>query len=107
MDTALETYGGTLTSTQKGAIGEAIVGAQLMLASNGRLSPFRSIADDDGTELRFTLRRSSAGRVFLDINRKNYTQSDHYSVHDLKACAAYLERAAQEMRKHLDAVPPA
>ena len=64
-------------------------------------------ADDDGTELRFTLRRSSAGRVFLDINRKNYTQSDHYSVHDLKACAAYLERAAQEMRKHLDAVPPA
>jgi hypothetical protein len=51
MDAALETYAGELTSTQKGAIGEAIIGAQLMLASNGRLSPFRSIADDDGTDL--------------------------------------------------------
>jgi hypothetical protein len=51
MDAALETYVGELTSTQKGAIGEAIIGAQLMLASNGRLSPFRSIADDDGTDL--------------------------------------------------------
>jgi hypothetical protein len=50
MDT-LETYAGQLTTTQKGAIGEAIVGAQLMLASGGRLSPFRSIADDDGTDL--------------------------------------------------------
>jgi len=44
-------YTSRLTSTQKGAIGEAIVGAQLMLASDGRLSPFRSIADDDGTDL--------------------------------------------------------
>jgi hypothetical protein len=50
MDT-LETPAARLTTTQKGAIGEAIVGAQLMLASGGRLSPFRSIADDDGTDL--------------------------------------------------------
>jgi hypothetical protein len=46
MDAVNKTYAGELTSTQKGAIGEAFIGAQLMLASNGRLSPFRSIADD-------------------------------------------------------------
>lgn len=40
-----------LSSTQKGSIGEAVVGAQLMLASHGRLSPFRPLADDDGTDL--------------------------------------------------------
>lgn len=50
MDTT-KAYIPRLTSTQKGAIGEAIVGAQLILASGGRLSPHRPLADDDGTDL--------------------------------------------------------
>lgn len=40
-----------LTTTQIGKVGETIVGAQLMLASAGRLSPFLPIADDGGIDL--------------------------------------------------------
>ncbi len=40
-----------LTSTQKGAIGESIVTTGLLLASKGRLSPYRPVADDDGIDL--------------------------------------------------------
>lgn len=40
-----------LTTTQVGAIAEALVACQLMLASDGRLSTFTPIADDDGTDL--------------------------------------------------------
>jgi len=41
----------SLTSTQQGAIGESVAATGLMLASGGRLSPFRPIADDDGIDL--------------------------------------------------------
>ncbi|MBC5767575.1 hypothetical protein [Ramlibacter albus] len=40
-----------LTSTQIGVIGENVVANALLLASGGRLSPFYSIADDDGIDL--------------------------------------------------------
>ncbi|MGA9795916.1 MAG: hypothetical protein WBQ17_10335 [Rhizomicrobium sp.] len=40
-----------LTSTQRGAIGESIAAAGLMLASGGQLSPYRPVADDDGADL--------------------------------------------------------
>jgi len=40
-----------LTQTQIGSIGEVTVAAQLMLLSNGRLSPFLPFADDDGIDL--------------------------------------------------------
>ncbi|PNQ96130.1 hypothetical protein C1S70_24975 [Azospirillum argentinense] len=40
-----------LSTTQVGKIGETIVGAQLMLASSGRLSPFAPLADDGGVDL--------------------------------------------------------
>lgn len=40
-----------LTDTQMGAIGEASVATQLMLASNGRFSPFLAFADDIGIDL--------------------------------------------------------
>lgn len=40
-----------LTNTQVGAIGETAVAAQLMLLSEGRLSPFLPLADDDGIDL--------------------------------------------------------
>lgn len=41
----------SLTSTQRGAIGESVAAIGLMLASSGQLSPFRPIADDDGVDL--------------------------------------------------------
>lgn len=40
-----------LTSTQIGAVGEALVTAGLILASRGRLAPFRPVADDNGHDL--------------------------------------------------------
>jgi len=39
------------TSTQIGAIGECLVAAGILEASQGRLSPFKPIADDDGMDL--------------------------------------------------------
>lgn len=41
----------SLTTTQIGAVGEALVAAGLTMGSGGRLSPFRPFADDDGTDL--------------------------------------------------------
>ena len=43
--------GQMLTSTQIGAIGEAVIAAGLVDASAGQLSPFKPFADDDGTDL--------------------------------------------------------
>ncbi len=40
-----------ITPTQIGAIGEQIVAVQLVLASDGRFSPFLPVADDDGIDL--------------------------------------------------------
>ena|SRR5579859_1079808 len=40
-----------LSTTQRGAIGESVAGTGLMLASGGRLSPYKPIADDDGIDL--------------------------------------------------------
>lgn len=51
MEMGLEPPISKLTSTQIGAIGEAVVAAGLMHASGGRISPFKPFADDDGTDL--------------------------------------------------------
>jgi len=40
-----------LSTTQKGKLGEALVASTLMLASNGRLSPFTPLSDDCGVDL--------------------------------------------------------
>ena len=40
-----------LTQTQIGAIGESLVAAELVFASNGRLAPFTPFADDGGIDL--------------------------------------------------------
>ena len=40
-----------LSSTQKGKVTEQLVAATLILASNGRLSPFVPLSDDHGIDL--------------------------------------------------------
>lgn len=40
-----------LSSTQIGAIAENLIANELMIESNGRLSPFQPIADDDGLDV--------------------------------------------------------
>ena len=51
MERALTPGTFSLTSTQRGAIGESVAATGLMLASGGRLSPYKPIADDDGVDL--------------------------------------------------------
>ena len=72
-----------LSSTQIGKIGETIVGAQLMLASEGRLSPFLPIADDGGIDLIIhdkltgrSLTLQVKARVAKLEDRLGYTQFD-------------------------------
>ena len=40
-----------MTSTQVGAIAENLVVSSMMIESDGRLSPFRPVADDDGVDI--------------------------------------------------------
>ena len=68
----------SLTSTQIGAIGEAIVAAELTLASGGRLAPFKPFADDDGIDLliydKVTKRALKIGQVELeDASAEDHT----------------------------------
>ena len=51
MEMAPPSYPTALTSTQIGAVGEALIAAGLTIASQGRLSPFKPFADDDGLDL--------------------------------------------------------
>ncbi|MCF4164587.1 hypothetical protein L2U69_02875 [Zavarzinia compransoris] len=55
-----------LTSTQIGAIGENLLASTVMIASGGRLSPFRSVADDDGIDLLF-FDKETGGAVAIQL----------------------------------------
>ncbi len=73
----------TLSTTQIGRIGENIVGAQLMLASAGRLSPFVPLADDGGVDLLVhdkvtgcSVTVQVKGRVAKDDSALGYVQFD-------------------------------
>jgi hypothetical protein len=80
-----------LSTTQIGAIGEAVVATGLMFASRGRLSPYKPIADDDGTDLlvidkdsrkvfpiqvkcRTKVDNTSAETVQFDVRLKTFTR---------------------------------
>jgi hypothetical protein len=62
-----------ITTTQTGKIGEAIVSAQLILASGGRLCPYVAFADDDGVDL---LVLDKVTRRVLMIQVKGRTGAD-------------------------------
>src|ERR1700710_2498822 len=72
-----------LTSTQIGAVGEAVVATGLMLASKGQLSPYRPIADDDGIDLLLVDKTSRAivqlqvkCRMRVDVAKAQTVQFD-------------------------------
>jgi hypothetical protein len=73
MDTGQQAAHQALTSTQIGAVGEAVVATGLMLASNGRLSPYKPIADDDGTDLLVVDKQT---RKIIPIQVKSRTKVD-------------------------------
>lgn len=62
-----------LTETQKGAIAENLVANWLMTESNGRLSPFKPVADDGGIDLLVFDRKT---RKTLLIQIKARTRTD-------------------------------
>jgi hypothetical protein len=63
----------SLTSTQRGAIGESVVATGLMLASGGQLSPYKPIADDYGIDL---LLVDKLSRSILQLQVKCRTKVD-------------------------------
>lgn len=83
-----------LSSTQKGKVTESLVACTLMLASNGRLSPFVPISDDHGIDLiildkvthrSITVQVKSAianpdrNTVQFDVRRATHSDNgDHY-----------------------------
>ena len=73
MDRGRQAVSTGLTSTQIGAVGEAVVATGLMLASKGRLSPYKPIADDDGTDLLVVDKQT---RQIIPIQVKSRTKVD-------------------------------
>lgn len=69
---SLDSY--SLTSTQIGAIGEAVVAVGLTLASGGRLAPFKPFADDDGIDL---LIYDKLTKLALPVQVKSRTKFDN------------------------------
>lgn len=76
-----------ISPTQIGCIGEKLVSAHLLIASNGRLSPFQPLADDDGVDLvvldkltrrslclqvKSRARIDSGGTVQFDVRRQTF-----------------------------------
>ena len=88
-----------LSSTQIGKIAENLVAAQLMMVSGGRLSPFGSLADDDGTDLvvadkhsgrlvrlqvkcRQADRKNPPGTIQFDVRRQTFRSvADNYILY--------------------------
>lgn len=64
----------TLTTTQIGAVGESAAATGLVLASNGRLAPFKPFADDDGIDL-LIYDKSTKGVIPLQV--KSRTKVDN------------------------------
>ena len=84
---------GRMTQTQIGTIGEVTVAAQLILASDGRFSPFLPFADDDGVDLivydkgtgvslpvqvkaRTSAKLGKSDTVVFDVRRKTFSDHD-------------------------------
>lgn len=91
--TGVEPGAGRITQTQIGTVGEVAVAAQLMLASDGRLSPFLPFADDDGIDLivydkltgislpvqvkaRTSAKLGKSDTIMFDVRRKTFSDHD-------------------------------
>ena len=61
-----------LTSTQIGAIGENLLVNAVMKASDGRLTPFQPLADDDGLDVLF-FDKLTGGSVAVQLKCRTVT----------------------------------
>jgi hypothetical protein len=80
-----------LTSTQKGKVTEHLVASALLIASNGRLSPFVPLADDHGLDLivldkltrrsiaiqvKSAIANASRGTVQFDVRKQTHSSAN-------------------------------
>jgi hypothetical protein len=83
-----------LSSTQIGIIGENLLVNAVMKASNGRLSPFKSIADDDGLDVLF-FDKKTGNSVAIQLKCRTKTDSGGNTVQfDVRAATFKEERQA-------------
>jgi hypothetical protein len=83
-----------LSSTQIGAIGENLLVNAVMKASNGRLSPFKSIADDDGLDVLFFDKKTGKS-VAIQLKCRTKTDSGGNTVQfDVREATFKEERRA-------------
>jgi hypothetical protein len=65
-----------LSSTQIGIIGENLLVNAVMKASDGRLSPFKPVADDDGLDVLF-FDKETGNSVAIQLKCRTKTDSGH------------------------------
>ena len=68
-----------VTETQRGAIAEQIVATRLILASDGRLSPFQPLADDMGIDL-LVYDKETGKSIPLQIKSRTKALNRHPNV---------------------------
>lgn len=78
----------SLTSTQVGVIGENLLVNAVMKASDGRLSPFRPIADDDGLDVLF-FDKDTGNSVAMQVKCRTVTTRKRSS--DERGNVAYFQ----------------
>ena len=69
-----------LTSTQIGKIGENLLMNSVMTESEGRLSPFSPIADDDGLDILF-FDKQTGGSIALQLKCRNRTNPNKPQIY--------------------------
>lgn len=63
-----------LSETQKGAIAENLIANWLMAASNGRLSPYKPVADDSGVDL-LVYDRETKRTILFQVKARTHTEA--------------------------------
>lgn len=83
-----------LSSTQIGVIGENLLVNAVMKASNGRLSPFKPVADDDGLDVLF-FDKNTGNSVAIQLKCRTRTDGGGSTVQfDVRGATFKEERHA-------------
>lgn len=81
----------TTSETQIGSVTESLVAAQLILASHGRLSPFKPVADDGGIDL-LVFDKVTGMSVPLQVKSRTRTLNGHPKVAHFQVRRATFDR---------------
>uniref|UniRef100_E6PWM9 DUF4365 domain-containing protein n=1 Tax=mine drainage metagenome TaxID=410659 RepID=E6PWM9_9ZZZZ len=84
----------TLSSTQKGVIGENLLVNAVMKASKGQLSPFKPVADDDGIDVLFFNKETGTSVAIQLKCRTNTDGGGNTTQFDIRKATYNEERQA-------------